>query len=257
MSIVSDLFGGDDSSSDAANAQVASSDRAIAFQKEALANVRSDLAPFKQAGQNALTGLQSLVTDPTAQKNYITNNPFYEALSTDATNKLYANKAAKGKLGSGGTLKELQNNLLTLGSDLLNQSITQRQNLATMGQNAAAMTGTATQNSANTISDLITGQGNATAAGIIGDKNTQTNAWGNLINSGLTAAWVLSDARAKEDIKQIGALDNGLPVYSFKYKGDDETHINVMAQDVEKVMPDAVKEFGGFKHVNMEMVACQ
>ena len=52
----------------------------------------------------------------------------------------------------------------------------------------------------------------------------------------------LSDRRAKHDIRRIGKTDNGMPIYSFKYKGDDrmQTHIGFMADEVEQHHPDAV-----------------
>lgn len=59
-----------------------------------------------------------------------------------------------------------------------------------------------------------------------------------------------SDRRIKEDIHEIGALKDGTPVYSFRYKGRPETHIGLMAQDVEKFEPDAVREFNGIKFVD-------
>lgn len=51
-----------------------------------------------------------------------------------------------------------------------------------------------------------------------------------------------SDRRLKEDIKRIGKTDDGMPIYSFKYRGDDaeQTHIGFMADEVEKVKPEAV-----------------
>ena len=63
-----------------------------------------------------------------------------------------------------------------------------------------------------------------------------------------------SDARLKEDIKQVGTAKNGLPIYTFKYKGDDaeQTHIGYMAQDVEKVHPEAVGESHGYKTVDYD-----
>jgi len=63
-----------------------------------------------------------------------------------------------------------------------------------------------------------------------------------------------SDARLKEDIKQVGTAKNGLPIYTFKYKGDDteQTHTGYMAQDVEKVHPEAVGESNGFKTVDYD-----
>jgi len=63
-------------------------------------------------------------------------------------------------------------------------------------------------------------------------------------------ASLVSDRRAKENISQVGELDNGLPVYVFNYKGDQTPQIGVMAQDVEKVNEDAVIEVDGVKMVN-------
>lgn len=56
------------------------------------------------------------------------------------------------------------------------------------------------------------------------------------------AAIRYSDRRVKEDIHRIGAADNGLPLYTFRYKGEPDMEIGVMAQDVEKVQPWAVGE---------------
>jgi hypothetical protein len=50
----------------------------------------------------------------------------------------------------------------------------------------------------------------------------------------------LSDRRAKDDIRRVGGLDNGLPVYVFRYKGEDGMQIGLMADEVEKVHPEAV-----------------
>jgi hypothetical protein len=52
--------------------------------------------------------------------------------------------------------------------------------------------------------------------------------------------FALSDARAKKDILPIGKAHNGLPLYAFRYRGDDKPQIGLMAQDVEKVNPGAV-----------------
>lgn len=55
-----------------------------------------------------------------------------------------------------------------------------------------------------------------------------------------------SDINIKQDIRKIGKLDNGFPLYSFQYKPEYQDvwgHgfiVGVMAQDVEKVLPDAV-----------------
>ena len=65
---------------------------------------------------------------------------------------------------------------------------------------------------------------------------------------------LLSDRRSKENIRKIGEAKNGLPIYSFRYKGDPEkvTHIGFMADEVEKKHPEAVGLAGGLKTVDYD-----
>lgn len=99
--------------------------------------------------------------------------------------------------------------------------------------------------------DLL-GAANAGYNAQMGGFNAAQAAQGNL-NSGLMglggtlgAAAIMSDIRTKENIKAIGWLPNGLPVYEYEYKPEYKSeagygkHIGVMAQEVEQVMPEAV-----------------
>ncbi len=127
-------------------------------------------------------------------------------------------------------------------------------NVANLGQAAAAQQAANIQTSASNVANLL-GQGaNAYAAGQIGGANARAQAMGNLTQVGSTlgaaALMAPSDRRVKEDIKQVGMTDDGLPVYTFKYKGSKTTIMGVMAQDVEKKYPNAVAEINGVKHVN-------
>jgi hypothetical protein len=63
-------------------------------------------------------------------------------------------------------------------------------------------------------------------------------------------AGFFSDERLKTDIKKIGKTNDGQPIYSYKYKGEDRTQIGLMAQDVEKKHPSAVGLLGGYKTVD-------
>lgn len=64
-----------------------------------------------------------------------------------------------------------------------------------------------------------------------------------------------SDVRAKEHIQQIGRTRHDLPLYRFRYKGGTENYAGVMAQDVLKVMPEAVSVGeDGFYRVNYGML---
>jgi len=83
-------------------------------------------------------------------------------------------------------------------------------------------------------------------------RNAMTGGLFGLGGSAITAGlpFLLSDRRAKQDIRQIGRLTNGLPLYRFRYLDDEAEHVGLIAQDVEQVNPDAVREFGGVKYVN-------
>jgi endosialidase-like protein len=83
-----------------------------------------------------------------------------------------------------------------------------------------------------------------------------TSDWFNLLGTAAGfAALKFSDRRVKEDIKKVGKTKSGLPVYTFKYKGDPIPQMGVMAQDVEKKRPDLVKEIFGVKAVNYEGIS--
>ena len=64
---------------------------------------------------------------------------------------------------------------------------------------------------------------------------------------------MMSDVALKEDIKPTRhALKDieDMNVVDFKYKSDSKTHIGVIAQELEKICPEAVGESDGFKYVN-------
>jgi hypothetical protein len=240
----------------------------IGYRKEQSAIARQDFEPYAETGRQALGGLQDLVNDPNTQLNYVQNNPFFEAMRNQASSTLLQNQAARGKLGSGQTAEALQNSLLSLGTNLVNQSIAQRQGLANMGFNASAnQAGISERLGANVASDLQ-GIGNVQAAGTIGAANARAAGTQNLLNTGLKIGSMFApskgkggsiaacDIRLKKDIVKVGKLDSGLPLYSFRYKNDpkEQIYINVMAQDVEKLKPEAIHEFEGFKYVNLEKI---
>lgn len=103
------------------------------------------------------------------------------------------------------------------------------------------------------------GAAGMTGNAAIANANAQ-NAQQNAMMQGLFSlggAAMMSDIRTKENIKHIGSMANGLPVYEFEYKpefkgfGGEGKFIGVMAQDVEKVTPEAVIELpNGYKMVN-------
>jgi len=91
-------------------------------------------------------------------------------------------------------------------------------------------------------------------------ENASSAGFGNFLGTGIAVGaklGVFSDIRVKQNITQVGRLDNGIPLYTFEYKPqfrDECGHgfrIGVMAQDVEKVIPDAVSvHANGYKMVD-------
>ena len=72
----------------------------------------------------------------------------------------------------------------------------------------------------------------------------------------ITVTWnasgifTISDRRLKENIREIGDLHGVLPIYEYNYNGEDRVRLGLMAQDVEKLAPDAIMDFGKFKAVD-------
>ena len=60
----------------------------------------------------------------------------------------------------------------------------------------------------------------------------------------------VSDIRMKRNIIPEGTSWKGLDVYTYNYLGQSTRRRGVMAQDVEKIYPDAVVEIGGVKRVD-------
>jgi hypothetical protein len=63
-------------------------------------------------------------------------------------------------------------------------------------------------------------------------------------------AFKRSDRRLKEEIEPVGTLFDGTPVYGYRYKGAPAYHIGLMAQDVERITPEAVMKINGYKAVD-------
>jgi hypothetical protein len=87
--------------------------------------------------------------------------------------------------------------------------------------------------------------GTALAAGAAGVGTAMAS-----ILPAIASLFMLSDERLKEDVKPVGKTFDGQTVYSYKYKGDDTTHMGMIAQEVEKHHPKAVGESHGYKTVN-------
>lgn len=71
------------------------------------------------------------------------------------------------------------------------------------------------------------------------------------ITHGGPSVKIVSDARLKTDITRVGTSPNGLGLYEWRYVGQAETWRGVIAQEVLKTAPEAVKvEDNGFFSVD-------
>lgn len=156
----------------AQTAEKAARTQAEGIQAGVAANTAA-MQPYTQLGQTAVNQLNTIQADPAG---YIQGNPLYQSLASDAERRLLANQAAKGKVGSGGTAAALQENLLNLGTGLINQDLNRYQQQAVAGQAAAANVGAA-QNSG------ATGAAGVTAAGQIGGYTAIKDGYQNQINT--------------------------------------------------------------------------
>lgn len=174
---------------------------------------------------------------------------------------LGANDIENSRQGMIGSL--LQNQYNQAIGQVFNNLIPQRQqdtqgllgigdfqrNLATQ-TNAAPITGL--QQIGSALSVLPQSGGSVQSS-----QGSSFNSNGGILNSILGMAgggllgYAKSDRRLKENIEFLHK-ENGHNVYEFSYIGNPKRFIGVMAQEVEKIIPEAVIEISGFKAVNYD-----
>lgn len=83
---------------------------------------------------------------------------------------------------------------------------------------------------------------------IANNDNARMNAWaqnqaaaGSMIG-GLGGLFALSSPEAKTDKKKIAETKDGLGIFSFKYKGSPKTQVGLMADQVARKRPEAVRK---------------
>lgn len=156
-------------------------DTQAAAEREGLAALRADLDPYNQMGLQSSPMMMGNVwgmtkgADGTFAMNespyqeltasQLLNDPFFNELSRSQNESLLSERAAMGLGSSGGTDLAMNRNLLMLGNDFrqqhLQNSLTKNQQrfnqlmgITTLGQNSAARTGAASQQSAINVGQL-------------------------------------------------------------------------------------------------------
>ena len=82
---------------------------------------------------------------------------------------------------------------------------------------------------------------------------------GNLAMGAGALGWKpFSDPRLKEHVVKVGESDRGFGIYEFSFKGDDTRWRGVMADEIEKLIPEAIQvDMDGYRHVNYTMLGIE
>lgn len=148
----------------------------------------------------------------------------------------------------GNALTEYNLPLQQLSALMGNSSAVQNPSFSPFAQSSAAGT------------DVAGNVWNAYNAETQAAQNKQSAMMGGLLGLGKLAlggyeAGLFSDIRLKRDIKRIGAMPSGLPVYEFRYIWSDEPQTGVMAQEAMAMFPDAVfMDASGFLKVRYDLI---
>lgn len=168
--------------SDAADAQAQASNADIAQRQRQFDAVQAILHPYVQAGTSALGKQQDLIGVNGAQPQQaaiteLQNSPYFQAMLKQGENSILANASATGGLRGGNT----QAALAQFSPSLLAQTIQQQyQNLggiASLGQNAAAMTGNSGLATANGVGEALKQQGASLAGAAMAGGRAQASMW--------------------------------------------------------------------------------
>jgi hypothetical protein len=128
------------------------------------------------------------------------------------------------------------------------------QYMAGMGQGASTI-GSGLQMQNQGLTSILGNQAN-----LYGQKmGAQAEMLGTAVGIG-TGIALKSDRRLKENIELVGRDERTmLPLYEFEYKGGDgRRFLGVMADDVEKVFPQAVIEMSnGYKAVDYDLLGIE
>lgn len=157
---------------EAAEAGQQATGAAIAEQRAAREDFEARTQPFLDIGLAGGQQLQSFLEDPTQQLAEI--NPIVSFLREQGFEQIQESAAAQGRLGAGGTLKDLTRFDVDLTStvvpQLQNQRFNQLFNVASLGANVAAGQGTAALQTGANVSNLLGTAGRQEQAGILGSN---------------------------------------------------------------------------------------
>lgn len=168
-------------------AQQGATNQQLALQQNAYNDSRADLAPFRQAGNNALAQFSANANTPFGQ------SPGYDFRFNQGMRAVQNSAAARGSRNSGRTLQALTNYGQGAASEEYGRYMNQLGQLAGLGQTAtnqgvtlnanfAGQSGGILGNNANALTTLYGQQGQAQAAGAMQGANALNTGVNNLFD---------------------------------------------------------------------------
>lgn len=176
IGIGSALIGGyfqNKAAKDATKATTNASNAAIAQQNAMFQQMRGDLSPYMQAGQQGLAALTG---------NKYEQSPGYQYLMDEGLKGVDAMAAARGQINSGGHNLDLLRHAEGIAAQDYNNWWARQSDLARIGQASAAGVGAAGMGMASNIGGYLGAMGNAQAQGAFNQGNNIANTVGNIGN---------------------------------------------------------------------------
>lgn len=167
-------------SNKAAKKQAKGVDRSIAEQRRQFDLNRSDLAPFRETGVNALGRLNQVAEGDFS--GFFTS-PDFNFRRDEGLRGIENRFSASGGTLSGNALRRLTEFNSGLASQEFGNFFNRNASLAGIGQNATNQSVVAGQNSANNISNSLIQQGNARASGVAGINDAVQGGISNFITA--------------------------------------------------------------------------
>lgn len=185
-----------------------------------------------QFGQNLAGGQFGNAAQSQYFQQLLGNNQFNEGVNQNNFN----NSMQTRQQGINELLLQQQNPLQMYQALMQGNSIQQPNFTQTPGANIGGT------DLASIIQNAL-GQQNSVYNTQVGSQNSQTAGWAGII------AALMSDRRFKKNIRCVGMHEVGVPLYTFDYLWG-EPGMGVMADELERVKPEAVFDFDGIKVVD-------
>lgn len=158
----------------------------------------------------------------------------------NAVNMLSGSGAmASGLTGAGAAIGGQAVNIVNSGSQGMNAGLsTANQIFGQMGRQA---------------SSLWNDQAQANYAAAKAKSDAKSQVFSTVIGAVAMVA-MMSDRRLKRNVQRIGTTVKGVPIYRFQYIGSEGVYTGPMADEVEQIVPQAVRMIAGYKAVDYSMI---